>query len=82
MGERDEDRVAFPVGEGPMPVGPGSGTHDSTRLDFGHYAGRSIAELADLDPDNLHWLARHPSGARYRSEIGRVMGSPLRSTEY
>jgi uncharacterized protein (DUF3820 family) len=53
-----------------------------TRLDFGHYAGQTIEELAVIDPDYLHWLARHPSGARYRAEIGRVLGSPLRSTEY
>ena len=82
MAEREDDPVAFPVGEGPVPVGPGEPARDSTRLDFGHYAGRSIAELAEIDPDYLHWLARHPSGARFRAEIGRVLGSPLRSTEY
>lgn len=82
MAERDDDRVAFPVGDGAVPVGPGMGATESPRLDFGHYIGRTIAELAEVDPDYLHWLARHPSGARYRREIGRVLGSPLRSTEY
>ena len=82
MRDTDEDRVAFPIGEGPVPVGPGADAADSLRLDFGHYAGVTIAELARSDPDYLHWLARHPSGARFRAEIGRVLGSPLRSTEY
>ncbi len=81
MTERD-DAVAFPVGEGPLPVGPGASAPEGARLDFGHYIGRTIAELAAIDPDYLHWLARHPSGARFRGEIGRVLGSPLRSTEY
>lgn len=80
--EHDDQRAAFPIGEGPVPVGPGATGAGPVRLDFGHYAGRSIEELAEIDPDYLHWLARHPSGARYRAEIGRVLGSPLRSTEY
>ena len=80
---RKSDKVAIPVGEETVPMGPGhEGSRDVTRLDFGHYAGHTIEELATIDPDYLHWLARHPSGARYRAEIGRVLGSPLRSTEY
>jgi hypothetical protein len=47
---------------------------DPTTLDFGHYAGRTIAELATIDPDYLRWLERHPSGTRYRTEIHRVLG--------
>ena len=82
MVERDGDQVAYPVREGSVPLGPRAAPGDGARLDFGHYAGRTIAELAEIDPDYLHWLARHPSGARFRGEIGRVMGSPLRSTEY
>ena len=63
-------------GEGRVPVGPAQETSfDSTRLDFGHHAGRTIAELAAADPDYLRWLARHPSGVRYRAEIARVLGS-------
>jgi hypothetical protein len=80
--DQDEDRVAFPIGDGSVPMGPGTDRSDSLRLDFGHYAGLTIAELARSDPDYLHWLARHPSGASFRGEIGRVLGSPLRSTEY
>ncbi len=80
--EHDDQRGVFPIGDGPVPVGPGAPSPGPVRLDFGHYAGRSIEELVEVDPDYLHWLARHPSGARYRAEIGRVLGSPLRSTEY
>jgi hypothetical protein len=76
MGDSTEDRDAIPIeGSSAVPVGPGHGTSfDRTHLDFGHYAGRSIEELAELDPDYLRWLARHPSGARFRAEIERVLG--------
>lgn len=57
-----------------VPVGPGrDSSFDATTIDFGHHAGRTISELAETDPDYLHWLARHPSGVRYRAEIARVM---------
>ncbi|MDP9271880.1 MAG: hypothetical protein M3P14_13100 [Chloroflexota bacterium] len=62
-------------GDTTLPVGPGhQASFDRAHLDFGHYAGRSIEELAERDPDYLRWLARHPSGARYRAEIERVLG--------
>ena len=76
----DEQRdPSFEIsGGGRIPVGPGpETTFDSTRLDFGHHAGRTISELADADPDYLRWLARHPSGVRYRSEIARVLDSAV-----
>lgn len=78
MHERD-DRLPFEVeGSRSVPVGPGiETTFDGRTLDFGHYAGRSIAELAEADPDYLRWLARHPSGARYRAEIQRVLASAV-----
>ena len=61
-----------------VPVGPGrDSSFDSTRLDFGHHAGRTIEELAAIDPDYLRWLARHPSGVRYRTEIARVLASAV-----
>lgn len=61
-----------------VPVGPGqSSTFDPTIIDFGHHAGRTVEELAALDPDYLRWLARHPSGVRYRSEIARVMAAAV-----
>lgn len=76
---------AFDVeGGAPTPVGPGSSspTFDPTTVDFGHYAGRKIEELAESDPGYLYWLARHPSGARYRAEIARVLGARLQSQDY
>lgn len=83
MNERPE-QVGFDVSAGQaVPVGPGAASSfDPQRLDFGHYAGYTVEELAQTDPDYLHWLARHPSGARYRNEISRVLGISLRSTEY
>jgi hypothetical protein len=48
-----------------------------TTLDFGRYAGWSVAELARHDPDYLRWLSRHSSGIRYRSAIAKVLpGEP------
>lgn len=78
MGERDDHR-AFDVGsDAGAPVGPGHpSSFDASVLDFGHYAGRSIVELAAVDPDYLRWLARHPSGFRYRAEIERVLESAV-----
>jgi uncharacterized protein (DUF3820 family) len=79
MSERDDRQAGVPIeGSGTVPMGPGpASTFDPTRLDFGHHAGRSIAELARIDPDYLRWLARHPSGVRYRAEIARVMASAV-----
>lgn len=79
MRERDDDRHPFDIaGGGSVPVGPGAeSTFDGRTLDFGHYAGRSIVDLADDDPDYLRWLARHPSGVRYRAEIQRVLASAV-----
>lgn len=78
MSESSDGRP-FEIGRDPsMPVGPGQGsTFDGRTLDFGHHAGRTIAELADEDPDYLRWLARHPSGVRYRAEIARVLESAV-----
>lgn len=74
----EQDR-SFEISEdGRVPVGPGAASSfDATVLDFGHHAGRTIAELAEADPDYLRWLARHPSGVRYRAEIGRVLESAV-----
>ncbi len=76
MSERQQP-AAFEIEPGTStPVGPGS-SFDGTTLDFGHHAGRTIEELARLDPEYLHWLARHPSGVRYRAAIGRVLASAV-----
>lgn len=51
------------------PMRPPPDTSGSASLDFGRYAGWSIAQLARHDPDYLRWLSRHSSGIRYRREI-------------
>jgi len=81
----DDPTKAFGVeGGSSTPVGPGPGesSFDPTTVDFGHYAGRKIEELAESDPAYLYWLARHPSGARYRAEIARVLGARLQPQDY
>lgn len=83
MSERPEQAGLEVSGGQAIPLGPGSASSfNPQRLDFGHYAGYTIEELSQTDPDYLHWLARHPSGARYRTEISRVLGVTPRSTEY
>lgn len=79
MNQPEDERRAFLIdGNASIPVGPESASSfDATRLDFGHHAGRTLAELATEDPDYLRWLARHPSGIRYRAEIARVMASAV-----
>ncbi|MGH2382191.1 MAG: hypothetical protein ACRDG7_13355 [Candidatus Limnocylindria bacterium] len=78
MNEPDEHR-SFEIGRDPgVPLGPGAqSSFDASRLDFGHHAGRTVEELAEADPDYLRWLARHPSGVRYRVEIARVLASAV-----
>jgi hypothetical protein len=76
---------AFEVEQDPLrPVGPGStsSSFDPTRLDFGHYAGHTVEELAATDPDYLRWLEKHPSGVRYRAEIRRVLGTVPSSIDW
>jgi hypothetical protein len=86
MGDGQADEQAFHIEIDPQrPVGPGparSSSFDPHVLDFGHHAGRTIEELAETDPDYLHWLERHPSGVRYRAEIHRVLGVAPRSTDW
>lgn len=88
LADDTDERQPFHIEEDRrQPVGPGkdvplAASFDPSRLDFGHYAGRTIEELATVDPDYLHWLARHPSGVRYRAEIHRVLGSVPLSTDW
>lgn len=45
------------------------------RMDFGQYAGLTIAEIGGIDPFYLRWLRRHSSGIRFRDEIDEVLGA-------
>ena len=87
LADDTDERQPFHIQKDRQPVGPGKdapleSSFDASRLDFGHYAGRTIEELASVDPDYLHWLARHPSGVRYRAEIHRVLGKVPLSTDW
>jgi broad specificity phosphatase PhoE len=85
MADEPDDARAFHIEiDRQQPVGPGpaESTFDPRRLDFGHHAGRTIEELAEIDPDYLRWLERHPSGVRYRAEIHRALGVVPRSTDW
>lgn len=42
-------------------------------IDFGRYAGWSIDELADHDPDFLEWLVRMPAGRQYATRIRDIL---------
>ena len=44
-----------------------------TVLSYGRYAGWSLEQLADRDPDYLRWLSRHTSGLRYRTRIEELL---------
>ena len=46
---------------------------DADTLDFGRYAGWSLAQLATQDPEYLMWLSRHSSGIRYRRKIEQLL---------
>jgi len=54
---------------------PGRGDKTSIQLETGRYAGWTLKDLGDHDPDYLRWLSRHSSGLRYRSEIARILGA-------
>jgi curved DNA-binding protein CbpA len=63
-------------GDPPSYNGPGHSDrpprskHDSsTVLDFGRYAGWSLEQLVNSDPEYLKWLARTPIGRRLSAEI-------------
>jgi curved DNA-binding protein CbpA len=57
-----------------------SAPKDPSVIDFGHYEGRSIAELARTDPDYLLWLARTPAGRRYAPDHVRLTPKPAVAT--
>lgn len=42
-------------------------------LDYGRYAGWSVAKVAGHDPDFLEWFVRTPNGRRYHAEITRAL---------
>ena len=67
--------VAEPQRAGPQhkPAGARRESGKKGVLDFGRYAGWTVADLAREDPDYLKWLSRHSSGIRYRREIAELL---------
>ena len=43
-------------------------------MDWGRYAGRTIAEVAAVDPDYLEWLIRTPLGRSFAAEVAAATG--------
>jgi curved DNA-binding protein CbpA len=57
------------------PVAPARSRHDqSTALDFGRYAGWTLAQLADADPNYLEWVIRTAIGRRLTGEVEELLG--------
>lgn len=56
-----------------VPASPPWDQPTGGRLDFGRYAGWSIAEVAASDPDFLEWLDRMPIGRIYWREIDEAL---------
>ena len=63
-------RAATPPAAAPSKAAPDA---DPDRLDFGRYAGWTLAQVARRDPDYLRWLSRHSSGVRYRNRIAALL---------
>jgi curved DNA-binding protein CbpA len=42
-------------------------------LDFGRYAGKTLGQIARIEPAYLEWLRRQSSGLRYRHQIDELL---------
>lgn len=47
----------------------------TSALDFGRYAGWTLAEVAVTDPGYVQWLIRTPIGRRFAAEAGELLKS-------
>jgi curved DNA-binding protein CbpA len=55
---------------------PARSRHDqSTVLDFGRYAGWTLAQLTESDPDYLEWIIRTAIGRRLTTEVEELLGA-------
>jgi curved DNA-binding protein CbpA len=43
-------------------------------LEFGRYAGRTVPEIARIDPDYLEWFIRTPLGRPFTQEVRAALG--------
>jgi curved DNA-binding protein CbpA len=69
--------AAARLAAGPLSERLAAGLHGESlgelTINFGRYAGWTLAEIAHSDPEYLQWLSRHSSGIRYRSAILRLL---------
>jgi hypothetical protein len=63
------------VAQGDGSAGPPPGHPSGSMLNFGRYAGWSLAEIARVDLEYLEWLDRMPIGRTYQLEIDVLLRS-------
>lgn len=61
-------------------AGPPPGRPSGSVLNFGRYAGWSLAEIARTDLEYIEWLDRTPIGRPYRDEIDQILRKAGRRT--
>jgi curved DNA-binding protein CbpA len=66
------------VNRQPLAARAAAQSQSGTVLEFGRYAGWSLAELARRDPNYLEWLAHTMIGRPYRAEIDKLL-APTRA---
>jgi curved DNA-binding protein CbpA len=59
--------------EGTGAAGPPPGEPSGSVLNFGRYAGWSLAEVARHDLEYIEWLDRAPIGRNYRHELDGIL---------
>lgn len=50
-------------------------TGRARRLEWGRYAGRTVAEIAAVDPDYLQWFIRTPLGRSFAADVAAATGA-------
>jgi curved DNA-binding protein CbpA len=70
---RSTDIDVTPAREHGLAPRPRASVGAGSALDFGRYAGWTIGQLIDHDPDYLRWLARTPVGRRLAPEIDAAL---------
>lgn len=65
--------MAVASGAGEAPSTAPTSADGTSLLDYGRYAGWSVAKVAQHDPDFLEWFVRTPNGRRYHGEITRAL---------
>ena len=62
-----------PINRQPLGTRAAAQGQSGTVLEFGRYAGWSLADLARHDPDYLEWLARTMIGRGHQEEIEKLL---------